>query len=39
VLANWGTPSPKYPAADANLDGEVNGTDLAMVLSSWGACP
>jgi hypothetical protein len=39
VLANWGTPSPKYPASDINGDGTVNGADLAIVLSSWGACP
>jgi hypothetical protein len=39
VLANWGTPSPKYPEADANGDGDVNGADLAIVLSGWGACP
>jgi hypothetical protein len=39
VLANWGTPSPKYPASDINSDGIVNGADLATVLSSWGACP
>jgi len=39
VLANWGTPSPKYPESDANGDGEVNGADLAIVLSDWGACP
>jgi hypothetical protein len=39
VLANWGAPSPKYPASDINGDGTVNGADLAIVLSSWGACP
>jgi hypothetical protein len=39
VLANWGTPSPKYPASDINGDGIVNGVDLSIVLSSWGACP
>jgi hypothetical protein len=39
VLANWGAPSPKYPASDINGDGIVNGVDLSIVLSSWGACP
>ena len=39
VLANWGAPSPKYPASDINGDGIVNGMDLSIVLSSWGACP
>ena len=39
VLAAWGAPSPKYPAADVNGDGIVDALDLATVLSSWGACP
>jgi hypothetical protein len=28
-------PSP----ADMNIDGIVNGADLAVVLNAWGACP
>jgi hypothetical protein len=39
ILQNWGTPSPKYPAADVTGDGQVDGADLAIVLSTWGPCP
>jgi hypothetical protein len=35
----WGTDGGKYPRADINGDGEVNGPDLAAVLSNWGSCP
>jgi hypothetical protein len=39
IIQNWGTPSPKYPAADVTGDGQVDGADLAIVLSNWGPCP
>jgi hypothetical protein len=39
VLTNWGTPNQKYPGADTDGDGAVNGVDLATVLAGWGACP
>lgn len=36
----WLNPAPQPPAcpADINGDGSVNGSDLALLLQSWGAC-
>ncbi len=36
----WLNPAPQPPAcpADINSDGSVNGSDLALLLQSWGAC-
>jgi hypothetical protein len=39
LLAFWGTVSPAFPRADINRDGVVNGADLGILLSFWGACP
>lgn len=41
VLWGYGTTvAERYglPTADVNLDGEVNGIDLAEVLNHWGSC-
>ena len=37
VLSQWGLGAGA--ASDINRDGIVNGADLAIILSSWGACP
>lgn len=29
----------QHAAADVNLDGAVDGADLALVLAAWGTCP
>ena len=29
----------KFPEADCNRDGVIDGSDLAIVLGSWGVCP
>jgi hypothetical protein len=34
-LGNWGF----YGLGDLNLDGQVNGADLGILLGAWGACP
>jgi hypothetical protein len=36
----WLNPAPQAPPcpADINSDGAVNGSDLALLLQSWGAC-
>lgn len=31
--------SPSCCPTDLNCDGEVNGADLAILLSAWGPCP
>ena len=36
VLMNFGLPVGTYPLGDADLDGSVGLTDLAVVLSHWG---
>ncbi|MCI0364914.1 MAG: hypothetical protein L0Y44_02795 [Phycisphaerales bacterium] len=32
-------PNPCVPPGDGNADGEVNITDLLMVIETWGPCP
>jgi hypothetical protein len=39
VLTRWAQPAAKFPEADCNRDGVIDGADLAIVLGSWGACP
>jgi hypothetical protein len=36
-MSFWG-PVTVFPRADLNSDGQVNGVDLGLVLSSWGSC-
>jgi hypothetical protein len=31
-------PGAKFPQADCNADGAIDGTDLAIVLAGWGGC-
>ena len=37
--SRWGQSGAKFPAADCNGDGVINGVDLAIVLAGWGGCP
>jgi hypothetical protein len=34
MLGAWGT-----AGGDVNGDGTTNGSDLAVLLGGWGACP
>lgn len=36
VLVNFGAPQGSFPCGDINLDGQVDLTDLATLLSHWG---
>lgn len=39
-IARWAKDyAPSRCPADLNCDGVVNGTDLSLVLGSWGPCP
>ena len=38
IVAELDAGPPSNPA-DLNGDGVVNGTDLGLLLGSWGACP
>jgi hypothetical protein len=38
MLSAWGN-CTGVCAADLNRDGVVNGADLGVMLSTWGACP
>jgi hypothetical protein len=37
-LAQWGVAN-QYTISDINRDGVVDGIDLGLLLSFWGACP
>lgn len=36
VLTNFGSPRGSFPRGDVNSDGEVDLTDLAILLAHWG---
>ena len=38
ILNTWGTDGGKFPRADVDGSGTVDGADLAAVLSQWGPC-
>ena len=38
LYANPGQTAPSACAADLNLDGMIDGTDLGLLLGAWGVC-
>jgi hypothetical protein len=38
IINAWSTDGGKFPRADIDGNGFVDGADLAIVLGSWGPC-